>query len=77
MAVSEIKNPSSLKIKLSLGLVDGKAKTRSKSYSYLKHDANLQDVYDVVEQMRKLEEYNKEVEEKCPWVPSNFNKNRF
>ncbi|MDU2197195.1 MAG: creatinine amidohydrolase, partial [Peptostreptococcaceae bacterium] len=31
----------------------------------------------VVEQMRKLEEYNKEVEEKCPWVPSNFNKNRF
>ena len=30
-----------------------------------------------VEQMRKLEEYNKEVEEKCPWVPSNFNKNRF
>ena len=38
MAVSEIKNPSSLKIKLNLGLVDGKAKTRSKSYSYLKHD---------------------------------------
>ena len=31
----------------------------------------------VVEQMRKLEEYNKEGEEKCPWVPSNFNKNRF
>ncbi len=30
----------------------------------------------VVEQMRKLEEYNKEVEEKCPWVPSNFNKSK-
>lgn len=30
----------------------------------------------VVEQMRKLEEYNKAVEKKCPWVPSNFNKNK-
>ena len=31
----------------------------------------------VVEQMRKLEKYNQEVEKKCPWVPSNFNKNKF
>ena len=38
MAVSEIKNPSSLKIKLNLGLVDGKAKTRSKSYYYIKNE---------------------------------------
>ncbi|QJA08380.1 DUF1659 domain-containing protein [Romboutsia sp. CE17] len=47
MAVVEFKNPSSLKIVLDLGLVDGKAKTRSKSFSNLKHDAVLQDVYDV------------------------------
>lgn len=47
MAVVEFKNPSSLKIVLDLGLVDGKAKTRSKSFSNLKHDALLQDVYDV------------------------------
>ena len=58
MAVSEIKNPSSLKIKLSLGLVDGKAKTRSKSYSYLKHDANLQDVYDVGEALIGLQKHD-------------------
>ena len=47
MAVVEFKNPSSLKIVLDLGLVDGKAKTRSKSFSNLKHDAVLQVVYDV------------------------------
>lgn len=47
MAVVEFQNPSSLKIVLDLGLVDGKAKTRSKSFSNLKHDAVLQDVYDV------------------------------
>ena len=35
------------------------------------------DLNHIVEQMQKLEEYNKEVEEKCPWVPSNFNKGRF
>lgn len=58
MAVSEIKNPSSLKIKLSLGLVDGKAKTRSKSYSYLKHDSELQDVYDVGEALMGLQKHD-------------------
>ena len=47
MAVVEFQNPSSLKIVLDLGLVDGKAKTRSKSFSNLKYDAALQDVYDV------------------------------
>ena len=47
MAVVEFQNPSSLKIVLDLGLVDGKAKTRSKSFSNLKYDVALQDVYDV------------------------------
>ncbi|QJA09087.1 DUF1659 domain-containing protein [Romboutsia sp. CE17] len=47
MAVVEFQNPSSLKIVLDLGLVDGKAKTRSKSFANLKYDAALQDVYDV------------------------------
>lgn len=58
MAVVEIKNPSSLRIKLSLGIVDGKVKTRSKSYSYLKHNANLQDVYDVGEALMALQEHD-------------------
>lgn len=58
MAITKINNPSSLKIKLSLGLVDGKAKTRSKSYSYLKHDANLQDVYDVGEALMSLQKHD-------------------
>ena len=31
MAVKESKNPSSLKIKLDLGMVDGKTKVRSKT----------------------------------------------
>ena len=40
MAVNESKNPSSLKIKLDLGLVDGKTKVRSKTFSNLKQDAD-------------------------------------
>lgn len=57
MAVIEIKNPSSLKIKLSLGMVNGKLKTRSKSYSYLKHDALAQDAYDVGEALMSLQDH--------------------
>lgn len=30
----------------------------------------------VVEQMKELQQYNEEVEEKCPWVPSAFNKRK-
>jgi hypothetical protein len=40
MAVVEIENHSSLKVKLDLGMVYGK--TRSKSYSSLKYDASAQ-----------------------------------
>lgn len=58
MAVKESKNPSSLKIKLDLGMVDGKTKVRSKTFSNLKHDATSQDVYDVAESLMSLQEYD-------------------
>ncbi|MFQ9511427.1 MAG: creatininase family protein [Lachnospiraceae bacterium] len=32
------------------------------------------DMAHVVEQISNLEAYNREVEERCPWVPSNFNR---
>ena len=57
MAVVEAKNPSSLKVKLDLGMVDGKTKVRSKTFSNLKHNANAQDVYDVAESLMALQEY--------------------
>ena len=58
MAVNESKNPSSLKIKLDLGMVDGKTKVRSKTFSNLKHDATSQNVYDVAESLIALQEYD-------------------
>ncbi|MGL5692557.1 MAG: DUF1659 domain-containing protein [Peptostreptococcaceae bacterium] len=58
MAVVEIKNASSLKIKLNLGLVDGKEKTRSKSYSYLKPDANITDVHEVGQALMAIQKYD-------------------
>ena len=57
MVVVEAKNPSSLKVKLDLGMVDGKTKVRSKTFSNLKHNANAQDVYDVAESLMALQEY--------------------
>ena len=58
MAVNESKNPSSLKIKLDLGMVDGKTKVRSKTFSNRKHDATSQNVYDVAESLMALQEYD-------------------
>lgn len=58
MAVNEAKNPSSLRIKLDLGIVDGKTKVRSKTFSNLKHDATSQNVYDVSEGLMTLQEYD-------------------
>ena len=58
MSVLEAKNPSSLKIKLDLGMVEGKTKVRSKTFSNLKHDANAQDVYDVAESLMALQEHD-------------------
>ena len=50
--VNEMKNPSSLRIKLDLGMVDGKTKVKSKTVSSLK-----QNVYDVGEALMALQEY--------------------
>ena len=58
MAVLEAKNPSSLRIKLDLGMVDGKTKVRSKTFSNVKHNANVQNVYDVAEGLMALQEYS-------------------
>ena len=57
MAVKEAKNPSSLRIKLDLGMEDGRTKVRSKTFSSLKHDASSQNVYDVAEALMGLQEY--------------------
>ena len=57
MAVTEMQNPSSLRIKLDLGMVDGKTQVRSKTFSSVKHDASAQNVYDVAETLMELQEY--------------------
>lgn len=57
MAVTEMQNPSSLRIKLDLGMEDGKTKVRSKTFSSVKHDASAQNVYDVGEALMELQEY--------------------
>ena len=57
MAVNEMQNPSNLRIKLDLGMVDGKTKVRSKIFSSIKHDASAQNVYDVAEALMELQEY--------------------
>ena len=57
MAVREAKNPSSLRIKLDLGMEDGRTKVRSKTFSSVKYDASAQNVYDVAEALMGLQEY--------------------
>ena len=55
--VIEAKNPSSIRIKLDLGMEDGRTKVRSKTFSALKHDASAQNVYDVANALMGLQEY--------------------
>ena len=57
MSVIEAKNPSSLRVKLDLGMVNGKTKVRSKTFSNVKYNASAQDVYDVCESLMALQEY--------------------
>ena len=57
--VNEMKNPSSLRIKLDLGMVDGKTKVKSKTFSSLKHNALAQNVYDVGEALINIYFYKK------------------
>ena len=58
MVVNEMQNPSSLRIKLDLGMVDGKTKVKSKTFSSVKHDASAQNVYEVAEALMNLQEYS-------------------
>ena len=55
--VIEAKNPSSIRIKLDLGMEDSRTKVRSKTFSALKHDASAQNVYDVANALMGLQEY--------------------
>lgn len=57
MDVVAINELSSLRIKLELPEVNGKVRTRTKSYSYLKHDAVNQDVLDVANALMGLQDY--------------------
>ena len=58
MVVNEMQNPSSLRIKLDLGMVDGKTKVKSKTFSSVKPDASEQNVYEVAEALMELQEYS-------------------
>ena len=58
MVVNEMQNPSSLRIKLDLGMVDGKTKVKSKTFSSVKPDASAQNVYVVAEALMELQEYS-------------------
>ena len=55
--VIEAKNPSSIRIKLDLGMEDGRTKVRSKTFSALKPNASAQNVYDVANALMGLQEY--------------------
>ena len=55
--VNEMKNPSSLIIKLDLGMVDGKTKVKSKTFSNVKHNASNEDVYEVASAIESLQQY--------------------
>ena len=58
MVVNEMQNPSSLRIKLDLGMVDGKTKVKSKTFSSVKPNASAQNVYEVAEALMELQEYS-------------------
>ena len=57
MAITEMQKPSSIRIKLDLGMEDGKTKVKSKTFSSVKHDASAQNVYDVAQALMELQEY--------------------
>ncbi|MGX4599489.1 DUF1659 domain-containing protein [Faecalimicrobium sp. JNUCC 81] len=58
MAVIETKNPSTLKVKLDLGMVNGKTKTKIKSFSNVKPNASAEDIYFVVDALMSLQEHS-------------------
>ena len=57
--VTEIKNPSSLRVKFDCGLNDnGKTVVKSRTYSNLKHDAAALDVYNVADALASLQQHD-------------------
>lgn len=58
MAVIETKNPSTLKVKLDLGMVNGKTKTKIKSFSNVKPNASAEDIYFVADALMSLQEHS-------------------
>ncbi len=59
MAVTVLKNPSSLRVRFDCGKDDdGKAIRKTKTYSNLRHDALEQDVYDVGSKLASLSEFS-------------------
>lgn len=58
MAVVELKNPTSLRIRFDLGMEDGKSKTKSRTYSNIRTNATGQDLFDVAESIAGLQSYD-------------------
>lgn len=58
MAVTITNNLSSLRIRFDLGEVLGKTKTKSKTFSNLKHTALEQDVFDVANALIGLQSHD-------------------
>lgn len=58
MAVVELKNPTSLRIRFDLGMEDGKSKTKSRTYSNIRTNATGQDLFDVAEAIAGLQSYD-------------------
>ena len=54
------KNPTSLKLRFDCGIDDttGKTKTKSKTYSNLKHDAASDDIYEVGDAIASLQKHD-------------------
>lgn len=60
MAVNELKNPSSLKLKFDCGLDDltGRTKVKSKTFSNIKNDASVDKVYEVGTAIASLQNHD-------------------
>lgn len=58
-SVTEIKNPSSLKMRFDCGLGEnGRTIVKSRTYSNLKHDAKALDVYNIADAMASLQQHS-------------------
>lgn len=58
-SVTEIKNPSSLKMRFDCGLGENRRTiVKSRTYSNLKHDAKALDVYNIADAMASLQQHS-------------------